>query len=357
MDDIFEIIAENPIAFFALIGIVLFVLTKFLSAGKKANAQAGASNNKNSGATSFVNNPVGFIEDELFLGDKPRIEKEHGWYRNQPDNQPIIERSEEQQRIVDEYFKVKNYKVTTCDPNMKKYQKYLNWGFIGALVAAVISICIGGANDDMETFGIVALVFVLAAIGLKIASGYFKKKFKESIKHTVAPKKLMTDAEYEALVAKKIEDMNIADLGLERLGLDRDQVKEINPIVITDKVIKKHSFTVRNKDDKSVHSSTQHVTYLYFTDEQLFVYKIQFDMCCNVQEEWASEFFYKDICDVSSYTSRNIIKLDDFQFEYSTISFNIIASNSQIGFDLAGDSDRVASIQGMKQKIREKKAQ
>ena len=143
---------------------------------------------------------------------------------------------------------------------------------------------------------------------------------------------------------------------MDRLGLDPDQVKEIRPIVIRDKVINKTSLTVSSEKDRSIHSSTQHVTYLYFTDEQLFVYKIQFDMCCNMQDEWASEFFYKDICDVSSYTSRNVLKVGNFEYEYSTVAFNIIASNSQIGFELNGANENVGSIQAMKQKIREKKA-
>ena len=131
----------------------------------------------------------------------------------------------------------------------------------------------------------------------------------------------------------------------------------INKMNDYDKVIKNTSLTVRNKNNNSLHSSTQHVTYLYFTDEQLFVYKIQFDMCCNMQEEWASEFFYKDICDVSSYTRKNVLKAEDFEFEYSTVSFEIIATNSKIGFDLDGDNENVDSIQAMKQKIRDKKSQ
>jgi len=211
-----------------------------------------------------------------------------------------------------------------------------------------------GSKMPLILIGVVA---VITAIILKYLSSDSMKKFEESIKVSVAPKKLMTDEEYEKLVDKKIQDMNIEQLGLEKLGLDPDQVKEIRPIVLRDKSLTKHSFRVYSEKGRSVHSSTQYVTYLYFTDDQLFVYKIQFDMCCNMQDEWAHEFFYKDICDIQSYTYKNILKFDSFSYEYSTVSFNIVSSNSKIGFEIDGANENVGSIQAMKQKIREKKAQ
>ena len=298
--------------------------------------------------TNNAGNPIDNI------GEVDKVEREKGYYRYQNDNQVVIKRNEEQQRIKDEYFVVKNIETTTCDSSLKKKAKKIKsissamlW--IGIILGAI------GIIGDKTALLVIGIMSVVASIVCRVVNSKLLKKFQESIKVTVAPKKLMTDAEYEELVAKRIEAMNIGQVSLDKLGLDPDQVKEIQPIILKDKVIKDHSFRVKNKD--SLHSSTQHVTYLYFTDEQLFVYKIVFDMCCNMQEEWASEFFYKDICDVSSYTTKNVLAIDDFKFEYSTVSFEIIASNSKIGFDIDGDNENVGSIQAMKQKIRERKAQ
>lgn len=300
--------------------------------------------------TNNASNPIDNI------GEVDKVERENGHYRYQDDKQVVIKRNEEQQRIKDEYFVVKNIETTTCDSSLKKKAKKFK---VASSVMLWIGIILGaiGIIGDKTTLLVIGIISVIASIVCKIVNSKLLKKFQESIKVTVAPKKLMTDAEYEELVAKRIEAMNIGQVSLDKLGLDPDQVKEIQPIILKDKVIKDHSFRVKNKENGSLHSSTQHVTYLYFTDEQLFVYKIVFDMCCNMQEEWASEFFYKDICDVSSYTTKNVLAIDDFKFEYSTVSFEIIASNSKIGFDVDGDNENVGSIQAMKQKIRERKAQ
>ena len=367
MEKLFEMLGENPIW---IVVIILAVVCIIVSSTKKKNPQQ----NNGNGTSVGGNGTAGVNTENSNIGDMDKTEVVFGYYRYQDDDQIVIKRTNEQQRIFEEYFVVKNIKTTICESALKKKAKTLKIVFHILLWPGIILGAIGFFGDKTElgaiatgqnieaivfktALGVIGVLAVIAAIVCKIWSSQTMKKFNASIKVSVAPKKLMTDEEFEQLVDAKIEAMNIAQLGLDKLGLDPDQVKEIHPIVLRDKVIDETSLTVRNKEDHSVHSSTQHVTYLYFTDEQLFVYKIQFDMCCNMQEEWASEFFYKDICDVSSYTSRNVLKADDLEFEYSTISFNIIASNSQIGFDLDGDNENVGSIQAMKQKIREKKAQ
>lgn len=341
-DKILDKIKSSPALVIIPIVIVAGIIIIALSSGKKKKSNK----NNNAGGNAYTPD----------IGDVDKVEIDFGYYRYQEDNQIVVKRTEEQQRIVDEYFVVKNIKTTTCDSSLKKKAKLFGTISSCLLILGVI-VAVGGFIVEIPALGVLGIAAAIGGIVCKIISNQTMKNFEESIKVTVAPRKLMTDAEFEALVDKKIESMDIAQLGLDRLGLDSDQVKEIRPIVLRDKVINNRSFTVRNKENRSVHSSTQYVTYLYFTDEQLFVYKIQFDMCCNMQEEWTSEFFYKDICDVSSYTSRNILTIGDIKFEYSTVSFNIIASNSQIGFEIDGDNENVGSIQAMKQKIREKKAQ
>ena len=351
MGKLFEMLGENPIWIFV---IILAVVCIIVSNIKKKNPQ------QNNGTA--LGNKTSANEE---IGDKDEVVKPDGWFRTQDVTQPVIKRTEEQQRIVDEYFIIRNYKTTTCVSAYKKRYKTIN---LVANIILPIGLILAGINlvktgFDFETafenaWFIIGLLVTVGGVVCKFVANSFKKKFEESIKHTIAPKKVMTDAEFEQLVDAKIEAMNIAQLGLDRLGLDPDQVKEIHPIILRDKVIEKdYSFTVYNEDDYSAHSSTQHVTYLYFTDEQLFVYKIQFDMCCNVQDEWAHEFFYKDICDIQSYTYKNILKFDKFEHEYSSVAFSIISTNSQIGFEIDGDNENVGSIQAMKQKIREKKAQ
>lgn len=293
---------------------------------------------------------------------------EKGYYRFQEDKQVVLKRDETQQKIFEEYFVVKNYQTTSCDSSLKKKSEMLNlvcklflcvglilfgYYFIKRLTSS--GPIIGSESENYTWLLILGIICVITFFICKYLSSRYLKKYNASIKVKVAPRKLMTDEEYEKMVEEKISSMDIDKLSLAKLGLDEEQVKEIKPIIFRDKVITDESLKVRNNDNNSVHSSTQHVTYLYFTDEQLFVYKIQFDMCCNKQNEWTDEFFYKDICDVSTSESRNVLAYGDIKFEYSTMAFKIIATNSEIGFVLEGDKLKMDSIQAMKQKIREKK--
>lgn len=336
---------EGNATIWIIVGI-LAVICIIVSAKKQNTQQNGKSANA--------------IPDEI--GDKDLVVKPTSWYRTQTASQPVIERTEEQQRIVDEYFRIRNYKTTTCiSAHKKKYKLLKKLGTVVLVLGIALSAFLflkheADFEDALENpLFILGLVTIAGGLVCKFVAGRFKKAFEDSIKHSTAPKAVMTDEEYEQLVDQKIEEMDIKALGLDRLGLDPDQIKEINPIILRDKVIEKYSFTVYNDEDESTHSSTQHVTYLYFTDEQLFVYKIVFDMCCNVQDEWAHEFFYTDICDIRSYTSRNILKTDHGDFEYSTVAFDIISTNSEIGFVIDGDNENINSLQAMKQKIRERK--
>ncbi|MGN1373555.1 MAG: hypothetical protein ACI4VK_05895 [Candidatus Coproplasma sp.] len=258
------------------------------------------------------------------------------YYRWQEDKQIVIERTPEQQKIFEEYFVIENviHKITAL------------------LILGVLFLVAGAA---MVVFGIIDNKIILEVIGAVcvvigiVFSVIYMKKI------TVQPKTVMTDAEYESLVSKRIQEMNVYQKGLNKLGLSAEQVQGIKPIFLTNKIITNTSLTVYNHDDKSMHSSTHYVIVLFFTDDQLLVYKIQFDMCCNMQTEWTSEFFYKDICDVSSHEQRNVLIIGDDKIEYSSVTFDIISSNSQIGFTIDGDYSNNPSVQAMKEKIRAKK--
>lgn len=264
-----------------------------------------------------------------------------GYYRWQADNQPVIQRTEEQQRIFDHYFVVKK-------KGNSKYQTAARvcniFGVLFCLMGLAIRL---GAGIGFGTF-LLVVGAILLIVGIACSVAY--RKSIEGI-----PEGLISHEEYEELVKKHIEKIGAEKLGLERLGLDESQVKEVKPIILADKEIDSYSLEVYDSEKHRIHSSTQYVMYLYITDDQLYVYKLQFDMCCNKTEEWTSEFFYKDICDVSSHVERNIIAIGKEKFEYSTVAFSIVSSNSSIGFKMDADNQNTASIQGMKQKIRERK--
>ena len=349
------------IAAIAIIFVIGFVASIIGANGKTNGSQGGKTTGNNSSTQNKqLSTPSKTGSRDIRLEPasnlQPQMRWREGYYRNIRANveQPVIKRTAEQQKIYDEYFVVENYRNTTCDPSAKKTSELLRYISIAlAAVGGIITVInIFTGKKGFIIFGILCLI---AAIGCVIASKSFFKKFENSIKSSLAPEKLLSHDEYEGLVAKKIEEMNVVQLGLNRLGLDESQVEEVKPIILKDRALIDTSLHVFDSEKGVIHSSTQHVTLLYFTNEELFVYKIEFDMCCNKQQEWTSEFFYEDICDITTNIDKNILELGSEKLEYSTVSFNVIASNSSIGFSVDGDNPNVSSINGMKQKIRDRK--
>ena len=325
----------------------------------------------------------------------------HNFYRKQKQTQSdvVCKRNEEQENLFMNYFHVVNYRTTTCSPVLKALADSFFMLMIGFAIGGLCGLIFG--IIDEVSFGIaLGVIFLVGAVVSLILRVLYQKKFEATVKSTIAPLNLISHDEYEALVEKRIESMNLYPISLEKLGIDDSQVEEVRPIILRDKSIIDTSMKTYDPEDGTIHSSTQHVTVIYFTNDQLFVYKVLFDMCCNLKTEWTSEFFYQDICDISTKTSTNIIVLEDENassrsssskrgknasrrsrknlksrnadnssadvvnpssksepiiLEYSTVAFDIITSNSSIGFEMVGTDENLASIHGMQQKIRDKK--
>ena len=268
---------------------------------------------------------------------RPILDPAKRYFRYQEDRQPVIERTPGQKKIFDEYFVIENEA----------------YGKMPLLIAGLILLVVGIilALAGMKTIALIISGCVAAVVGIVLLNLYRKHK-------TYKPKMVMTDMEFETLVKKKVEELNVPKLGMERLGLDPDEVREIAPITLRDKAITDTSLTVYDSIEGVIHSSTQWVAVLYFTDHQLLTYKLQFDMCCNKRDEWTSEFFYNDICDFSTKSERNILALgkdDKNKIEYGTTAVDIISTNSQIGFVFDSNNPAAASVHAMKQKIKERK--
>ncbi len=357
------------------IGIILvFILTFYFFGVRPQKKQREQENGKTNSAgfknkTSQFGNtaPANNWNKAMFfreLGKKGKVVEEcDAYYRKQKRKQHYTTRNDEQKRIFEEYFEVKNYKTTTA--NVSAYKKQIGCIIAGVLVWVMgLSILLAGVekavvDGDPNVVAVGAILLLVGSV-LWICAAVFSAKFKKSIKESIGPKKLLSDEEYEALVTQKIEALNLGERGIERLGLDSDQVREVRPIVVRNKVADAdYSLVVYSEKDGnySVHTSSQQITYLYFADEQLFMYKFQFDMCCNKEDEWMCEIFYDDVCDISTHTYKNTIAIDEKElFEYGMMHFDVISTNSRIEVRVDLNEDDVASMMGMRQKIRDRRA-
>ena len=78
-------------------------------------------------------------------------------------------------------------------------------------------------------------------------------------------------------------------------------------------------------------------------------------MCCNATIEWTCEFLYKDICDFATRTERKIIDVCGGKTEYCEITFNIVATNSQMAIVMNANEKEAEKIKDICAKIREAK--
>ena len=132
------------------------------------------------------------------------------------------------------------------------------------------------------------------------AEELWKKYFTAAPKKGCGKKKGMSDADYMKRVHAKLEKFNPKARGLEKFGLEPEEVSEIAPIDI-------YGF---NWVDAAVSpsylcSSRYEVTWIYFSDKQLYAYTLEIDMLSDSYYETLREYFYSDVTSVVTLDEAN----------------------------------------------------
>lgn len=110
---------------------------------------------------------------------------------------------------------------------------------------------------------------------------------------------ILGDAEYD----KHMYDLSrVKERALSKLGITIEQVMEIEPVCFQGYNIKESLLSTK-RDDMWVGSSYQ-VTWLFFSDRQVFFYQYNFSSIDNEEREFTEEYFYKDIIGFSTNTER-----------------------------------------------------
>lgn len=201
---------------------------------------------------------------------------------------------------------------------------------------------------------VVLFIPFLTLIGIIIAIiGGFMLKSK------LGKQEFVTDEEIDRVYREEVS--NAIKKGLEKLGLDEDEAKTINPIVISgtyNKKIAKEVMFKKGKDER-VRSSNYEVAVLFFSDSQVYSYTYRFSITENEKNEETDEYFYKDIVSISTSSTTETVRdsvtgnEDTFNLEYFRLTTSGGTSIQCAIWDL-GAVER--SIQGMKQLLREKKS-
>jgi hypothetical protein len=168
--------------------------------------------------------------------------------------------------------------------------------------------------------------------------------------------KNMSDDEYKSMVRAKRDTLNLKARALSKIGLDEDQVSEIFPAMF-EGFVYKNAYAKRQANGGWVSSSYQ-VSWVFFSSDQIYLYSYTLNMDDDNKKEQTDEFFYKDVTSFSTSSETEKAKGNaGQQIEVETNKFAMVVPGDKLYMSMDGviDADRI--IQGMKQKLREKKAQ
>ena len=178
----------------------------------------------------------------------------------------------------------------------------------------------------------------------------------------------MSDDEYDSLVATRLQAASNKEHALEVLGLDESQVQEIQPVcfhgyLYSDPKIEENNLILKKRgNDDEWRSSAYMVSWIFFGDHEVYFYQEVF--CMDSLDGWVStdEYFYDDI--VNFYPIRDkkeeliisgCLGLDSARTQRVTPSFAILVPGETKLVSLNMTDRNMAAIEGMKQKLREKK--
>lgn len=173
------------------------------------------------------------------------------------------------------------------------------------------------------------------------------------------------DYDFDKNKAKQISALNLKQKAFNKLGIDEDQVKEVDPICLEGPVYKNSTYRRRGADQVNRYSAYQ-VTYIFCSSDQVYAYQYTINLDSDEKKERTEEYFYKDI---TNFTS--IDDTEEFEFEVTkggckpttelqrlkvnTNTFKIAVPGDAFECSMISNSEIEGQIQALKAKLREKK--
>lgn len=193
--------------------------------------------------------------------------------------------------------------------------------------------------------------------GIPIKEGCFKKEY-------------LKGEAYLQLVKEKRNKVDLKERALQKLGIDEDQVREIAPVCFEGfrdehSKIRPYAGFV----GETVVSSMYEVTWLFFGDDQVYVYNHAFDTTDDSVVDATQEYFYKDITAFATSSDSIqkkiwVVKKDGCSTasvsETRTVNselFRIVVPGEVFQCAYRDEGDSAKMISAMKQKLRDKKQQ
>ena len=191
--------------------------------------------------------------------------------------------------------------------------------------------------------------------GIPISEACFKKTF-------------LTGDGYMDLVKAKVGGTDFKEKALNKLGIDEDMAKEIDPVNFEDfryEYPKLEPFL--GFHEGKFYTSMWEITWLFFGEEQVYVYNYSFDTTDETIQEKTQEYFYTDITAFTTQSDSVVKKI--WQIEKSGCSsnkeevdktttsdiFKIVVPGEAYVCAYPGTEADDQSVSAMKQKLRDMK--
>lgn len=214
-----------------------------------------------------------------------------------------------------------------------------------------------------------ALLFGFLWIGLPAMKIGKEKKAADEWQNNFNIRSQTWDAEFDKFYAARVAKLNPKKAAILKLGL------ELNPDIVdendrTPEELKKFPqkpFPLRGSrydsyyrfcKDGNVRTDAQEITWLFFGEDQIYIYTVQFKLTeDSKKKESTQEFFYTDIVSVS--ISTNTVELNEKkgfgsgkEESIETESFTLVVPGDKMYFAFTSDEESNEAIQGMKNTIR-----
>lgn len=217
----------------------------------------------------------------------------------------------------------------------KKNEKYFQTvSYKGAIIFIVIGALLCMSGKLMVLFGLLFIAGGVAYIVMK-------------------KKGIVTDEEYDASVASELNGLQAK--ALNKLGVDEDEVKEIDPISFDGYVYRGISEAKKGKDGLW-RTNKYEAVMLFFSENEVHCYTYNFDTISQKHTEATDVYFYKDIVTVST-ASDTVKVLDngidtDFEYEYFKLT---TAGGTTLSVSLRDTGNAQRSINAMRALLKTKK--
>lgn len=179
-------------------------------------------------------------------------------------------------------------------------------------------------------------------------------------------KKGIPDEEFDANKARQIAALNLKKKALGKLGVDEEQVKEVEPIMLEGPIYK-NTYKRKGADNIRRYSAYQ-ITYIFCSSDQVYVYQYTMNLDTDEKKERAEEYFYKDITNFTTVDDTEefdfevtkgsgcLAKSENQKVKVETSEFKIVVPGDAFLCSMIPSDETESQIQALKAKLREKKS-